>query len=75
MFPKVIDVTWITSPHGTVGIVVTENDLGERRLRASSVEGENEDRDAQYVAEWGGAVSINDLERMIKLVKQNEKKS
>lgn len=75
MFSKVIDRTWITSPHGSIGIVVTENNQGKRRLRASSVEGKNEDLDAKYVAEWGGAVVLSDLERMIKLVKENEKKS
>ena len=70
---KVLDCTWVTHAAGTLGIVVTENEEGERRLRAANCQGGNEEHDKKYIAEWGGSVAIPDLERMIALVKENPK--
>ena len=72
---KVIDRTWVTSGMHTIGIVVTENEVGERRLRSAVCIGKDEEKDVKYIRDWGGTVTINDLERMIKLVKESEKKS
>lgn len=53
---RVIDKFWFTNQRGTVGMVITENEMGVKKIRIGSVAGFNEKNDADYLAAWGSRV-------------------
>ena len=71
---KTLMNTWCTSARGTFGISVLENQDGDLELRGSSVSGLDEKFDLKTIEDWGGSVSINDLERMINFIKEKRNK-
>jgi hypothetical protein len=72
---KVIAKTWSTGRSWTVGILVTENEFGERRLRCGVVSGISEEHDLKYLKDWGSTLSPDDLQTMINLVKEGRQKT
>lgn len=65
---KVLFKTWFTSSSGCAGIIVTENEVGNRAAYAGPVSGFDEEQDIDFLKKWGGKVSINDLKIIIKLM-------
>ena len=61
MSRKCLHVTWCTNSKGTFGIGVFEDEYGDREIRGSFVEGNNEKQDIQFIDEWGGRVDPNQL--------------
>lgn len=53
---KIIDQWWFSGAAGTTGIVVTENEAKQRKIRIGVVSGDDEDRDAISVAVMGGEI-------------------
>ena len=72
---KIIAKTWSTGRAWTVGILVTENEFGERRLRCGVVAGINENHDLKFLMDWGSTLSLEDLQTMIDLVKEGKQKT
>lgn len=69
---KVIHTTWSSGMSWTIGIVVTENEVGKRKIRCGTVPGINEEADSDYLAAWGSTLSPADLQTMIDLVKEGK---
>jgi hypothetical protein len=72
---KVLYKTWSSGRAWTIGIVVTENEVGERRIRCGTVPGINEKADTEYLSAWGSTLSPLDLQAMIDLVKEGKQKT
>ncbi len=54
---KVIESYWFTTNDGCMGIVVIENDVGERKAYAGTVSGEDEKADTDKLITWGNKLS------------------
>ena len=68
---KVIDSMWFTTVQGHMGIVVGENEMGERKLYAGVVSGLNQEADEQALLDWGSKVNIPMLEGLIAKTKKS----
>ena len=62
---SLIHVTWVTSGQHTIGIGVTENTEGVRKIRAAVVAGQNMAVDEHKVANNGGTIGIQELENIL----------
>ncbi len=62
---KVIDSVWFSNIGGLFGIVVGENEAGERKLYAGVVGGFDQKADEQALLGWGTKVNIPVLEELI----------
>lgn len=67
---KVIDKYWFTSSEGCVGIIITENHVGDRKARISRVQGNNEETDTEFVVENGAEIPIDLLKGMIRTLEK-----
>jgi len=50
---KILDKTWFTNRDGCTGIVRVETDYDGIKYFIGHAHGDDEDYDAEYVAEWG----------------------
>ena len=65
---KIIETTWVSSPLGTIGFVLTEDEVtGTKKLYCGAVSGLDEGMDTGTIAENGGKVPIA-VKRMIEEV-------
>lgn len=62
---KVIDSMWFNTAQGQFGIVVGENEMGERKLYAGVVPGFDQQADERAILDWGNKVNIGLLEGLI----------
>ncbi len=69
---KVIDSMWFTTSQGQFGLVVGENEMGERKLYAGVVSGLNQKADEQAILSWGNKVNIGILEGLIAKTKKGK---
>lgn len=69
MASKILDVYWISGIQ-TIGIVVTENEVGEVKFRIAKVRGCNLDEDKYYIRDHGMKFHIDGL---IEFIKRHEK--
>jgi hypothetical protein len=54
---KILDSLWFTTSTGVlIGLVLTENSMGVKKVRAGIGGGKDQERDEQFVAETGGRV-------------------
>ncbi|KKN48215.1 hypothetical protein LCGC14_0654770, partial [marine sediment metagenome] len=60
-----IDSMWFSNSLGHFGIVVSENETGERKLFAGIVSGHDQKVDEQTILDWGNRVNISLLEGLI----------
>ena len=67
---KVIDSIWFNTTRGNFGLVVAENDRGERKLYGGVVTGSDQKADEQEILSWGNKVNISLIEGMIAKVKK-----
>ena len=62
---KAIDSMWFNTAQGAFGIVVGENDMGERKLYAGVVSGLDQQADEQAILSWGNKVNLGMMEGLI----------
>ncbi len=62
---KVIDSMWFNTAQGNFGIVVGENEVGERKMYAGVVRGFDQKADENAILAWGNKVNIRMLEGLI----------
>jgi len=67
---KVIDSMWFNTLHGHFGFVVGENEMGERKLYAGIVRGQNQEADEQAILSRGSKVNIGMMEGLIAKTKR-----
>ena len=68
--------TWISTTFGTIGIAAIKDPVkNETRVRALPVRGNDQKFDEQEIAEWGGTVSIEELNKIIRLAETNGRSS
>jgi len=58
---KAINYTWFNNSRGCIGVVLAENEYGQRAY-ISSVSGQDEDSDVKTVMEWGSSLSQSQAE-------------
>ena len=68
---KVIDSIWFNTLQGICGLVVGENEMGERKLYAGVVSGLDQKADEEAILSWGNKVSISLLEGLIAKTKKS----
>ena len=68
---KILDKMWFTSGIGTIGLVLVENDIGEKRVYICPVGGCDEESDAEYVANWGCRVPVDIVINFLSKVKED----
>jgi len=54
---KIITKTWFNNSKGTVGVVLAENEYGQKGFISSIQSTLSEDDDAQTVLDWGSSLS------------------
>ena len=62
---KILKSTWTSCSSGTIGILVTENDVGYRKARVGIVKGYDESADEKMVAEQGGPLLLSELKELV----------
>lgn len=69
---RIIDSVWITSLDlvGCIGIVVIENDTGDRKAYVGWGDGYSEERDAERIARDGGKITAEILEHVVDLLRK-----
>ena len=68
---KILYSIWFTATT-CIGIVITENEIGERKVRMGLASGFDEQADARRIAETGCRISVDILENIIKVVKEEK---
>ncbi len=58
---KVLDTLWFTNRRGTIGICLTVNEVGERRVFISPVFGDSDKDDRRFVTEWGSEIPVEEM--------------
>jgi hypothetical protein len=58
---KAINCTWFNNSRGSIGVVLAENEYGQRAY-ISSVSGHDEQADVKLVMEWGSSLSQSQAE-------------
>lgn len=53
---KIIDTFWFSNKDGTIGMVITENEMGVKKVRIGKASGLAQNLDAGYISAWGGRV-------------------
>ncbi|MBA7701085.1 hypothetical protein ES703_109816 [subsurface metagenome] len=67
---KVIDSMWFNTLQGTFGFVVSENEMGARKLYAGVASGFDQEADEQEVLSWGNKVNIGTMVGLITRTKE-----
>lgn len=67
---KVIEVIWISSLAGQLGIVLTENEVGEKKARIGVALGADEKADIEYIMEYGGKINPKDAQNIANHLKE-----
>ena len=62
---KVIDSMWFNTPQGSYGLVIGENDMGERKLYSGVAEGLDQQADEQAILSWGNKANLGMMEGLI----------
>ena len=69
---KIHNVDWINSSNGCIGIVLYENEYGEKYAYVKQVTGQDEATDVNDVISWGGKIHAHQAERIAKFLKTEE---
>ena len=67
---KVIDKMWFTTGVASIGIVVTENNIGEHKAYIGLSEGLNEDADAEHIADHGSKIELSMIKKLEKVLEK-----
>jgi len=59
-------VTWINGFNGSVGIINTINESGEKTIRIGIVPGNDEKKDIEFIKSFGSKISFDDIKTMYK---------
>jgi hypothetical protein len=52
----ILNSTWFTNMKGSIGIILTQNEIGEKKFYISSVDGFDQEVDERFIAEYGAPV-------------------
>lgn len=69
---KYIAAHWFSNAKECIGIVVGENEMGERKAYISSVTGLDYSEDVDYVLKHGAKLSIHILKDVVKRLENND---
>ena len=53
---KIVDSMWFTTPMHHFGMVITENEMGVKKVRIGMAAGKNQKADERLIADWGARV-------------------
>lgn len=67
---KAIDSMWFNTMQGNFGLVVGENEMGERQLYGGIAIGLDQEADEQAILSWGNKTNIRLLEGLIAKTKK-----
>ena len=67
---KVIDSIWISTVLGNFGLVVGENDTGERKLYGGIASGDNQEDDEIMIMALGNKLNLATIEGLIARVRE-----
>lgn len=67
---KAIDSMWFNTMQGNFGLVVGENEMGERKLYGGIAIGLDQEADEQAILSWGNKTNIRLLEGLIAKTKK-----
>ena len=70
---KVIDSMWFNTIQGAFGIVVGENEMGERKLYAGVCHGVDQQADERAILSWGNKVNIGMLANLLYKTKKERR--
>ena len=62
---KAIDSMWFNTLQGSFGLVIGENERGERHLYAGVCSGLDQGHDEKSILSWGNKVNIGMMEGLI----------
>lgn len=62
---KAIDSIWFSTRRGYCGLVVGENEMGERKIYAGVASGHDQRADEEEILAWGSKVNIRMLTDLI----------
>lgn len=67
---KILAVEWFTqgAPPHHFGIVVIQNEGGEKKAYIGNVDGLDEWTDVQSIADWGCKIYLEQLEKILKVL-------
>jgi len=69
---KILYKAWFTNRLGTVGIVVTENKMGKRKIRASTLgRPTTVEKDAEFIANYGFTIPYDALQEIMDTVDES----
>jgi len=67
---KIVGTYWFTGINFNIGIVIGENEIGEKKAYIKTVSGFYEDVDTRDVLEYGTPMSVGILEEIRDLLKR-----
>ena len=70
---KVLEKTWCSGPWGVLGIIVTENGVGERSIYAGPGSAVDLAKDVDFIRDWGGRVNPDHLREILRLYDESPK--
>lgn len=53
---KIIDTIWFTTAMHHFGMVITENEMGVKKVRIGMAAGKDQEADTKRIADWGARV-------------------
>lgn len=69
---KIISTDWIAESQGCIGIVVIENEGGERKAYVGTGAGFSEDADRKRIIDWGGKLYPHVAKRIAEALETSE---
>lgn len=63
---KILGFAWFNNISGCIGVVLSENSIGEKKGYIAKVAGFDEEHDIKFVRDWGSEISVEAAESMIK---------
>tara|TARA_R110000772_G_scaffold17946_3_gene50119 strand:+ start:216564 stop:216782 length:219 start_codon:yes stop_codon:yes gene_type:complete len=72
MGKKIHNVDWFNTPNGCIGIVLHENEFGEKHAYIKQVPGLVEAIDIADVADWGAKIHVHQAKRIAEFLKTEE---
>ena len=71
---KVIDDYWFTPMAGTVGVVLMENETGQKKAYIKKVTGIDREQDIQEILDWGTPITFTFAKAIFEHLKPGNEK-
>ena len=72
MGKKIHNVDWVNSSNGCIGIVLYENEHGDKFAYVKQVKGQDEATDVDDVIDWGGKIHPHQAKRISEFLNTEE---